>query len=80
MTNDPISAPIHYAGDGLECMDAMRSMMTYAKVEPMQAYWWGCATKYLWRWPHKNGIQDLMKCRQCLDYLIREVDDEETTA
>lgn len=81
MTNDPVTAPIHYSGDGkTDCMKAMRSMMTYALLPLIQAYWWGNAMKYLWRWPHKNGIQDLRKCRQCLDYLIREVNDEEATA
>lgn len=74
MTNDPITAPLHYAGDGIEAKDAMRSMMAYAEVMPIQAYWWGNAMKYLWRWPHKGGVQDLMKCKQCIDYLIGEND------
>lgn len=81
MTNDPVTAPIHYSGDGkTECMKAMRSMMTYAELPLIQAYWWGCAFKYLWRWTHKNGKQDLMKCRQCLDYLIKEADEDAALA
>ena len=69
--------PDHYAGDGqIECMDAMRSMMSgdqYA-LPAQSAYWWGCAFKYLWRWRRKNGVQDLQKCRQCIDYLISETE------
>lgn len=73
---DNVTAPIHYQGDGnIEAMDAMRSMTSNAELPAIQAYWWGCAFKYLWRWPHKNGIEDLRKCRQCLDYLIAEVDE-----
>lgn len=68
-----VKNPSHYAGDGMiECMDAMRSMMSgeeYA-LPPIAAYWWGCAFKYLWRWRRKGGIEDLQKCRQCIDYLM----------
>lgn len=90
---DPIAAPRHYRGDGtIECMDALRSMMHGAdcakvrksngKVKDLPSialYWWGCAFKYLWRWIWKNGVQDLRKCRQCIDYLIdvMEVNDEQ---
>lgn len=41
-----VEHPDHYAGDGqIECMDAMRSMMSgdqYA-LPAQSAYWWGCA-------------------------------------
>lgn len=70
MAFDLISNPKHYAGDGkITCMDAMRSMMSRTAIMPEQAYWWGCAFKYLWRWPQKNGVQDVDKAIQCLEYL-----------
>ena len=73
--NDTVASPRHYAGDGrIECMAAMRSMMHGAEVGAPAAYWWGCAFKYLWRWLRKNGVEDLRKCRQCIDYLIAEVE------
>lgn len=90
--SDPVSAPRHYRGDGMvECMDAMLSMMSDVfcvqsrddtkaiHIPPIGFYWWGCAFKYLWRWIWKNGVQDLRKCRQCIDYLIdvMEVNDEQ---
>lgn len=72
-----VEHPDHYVGDGqIECMDAMRSMMSgdqYA-LPAQSAYWWGCAFKYLWRWRRKNGVQDLEKCKQCIDYLIAETE------
>lgn len=74
---DAVEHPDHYAVDGqIECMDAMRSMMSgdqYA-LPAQSAYWWGCAFKYLWRWRRKNGVQDLQKCKQCIDYLIAETE------
>lgn len=77
MTNDPVTAPLHYAGDGkVTAKEAMRSMMHGADVTPIQAYWWGCAFKYAFRWPHKgNPIQDIDKAIQCLTELRKEVSD-----
>lgn len=68
-----VSMPKHYMGNGvIEAMDAMESMMTGAEanVPSISCYWWGCAFKYLWRWPHKNGKEDLLKAKQCIDYLL----------
>ena len=71
---DNVSNPRHYAGNGdISCMDALESMLDPANVTPIQAYWWGCTFKYLWRWPNKNHLEDLKKARQCIDYLIEEV-------
>lgn len=70
-----VTHPVHYAGDGtIECMDALRSMMAPIKdnISGTVAYWWGCTFKYLWRWYLKNGLEDLLKARQCLDYLIED--------
>lgn len=65
--SDPVKAPAHYAGDGeVECKDALRSMMGAANVWGVEAYWWGCAMKYVWRWPKKGGVQDIDKAIQCL--------------
>lgn len=71
---DPVKAPAHYAGDGvITCKDALKSMLTNSKLSPIQGYWIGCLFKYVWRFEHKNGIQDLEKARECLDMLIQEV-------
>ncbi|WP_124061654.1 DUF3310 domain-containing protein [Gordonibacter sp. Marseille-P4307] len=68
---DPVTAPAHYAGDGrVECKDALSSMMAgYGAVAGAQAYWAGCALKYVWRWPRKNGLQDIDKAIECLSQL-----------
>lgn len=71
----PVKEPRHYAGDGkIACMDALRSMIYDVPLKPIQIYWWGCAFKYLWRWPYKAGMQDLEKCMQCINYLMKELE------
>lgn len=75
-----IKNPIHYSGNGIiECKDALRSMLhnamnSNAKLTPTTIYWWGCAFKYLWRWPWKNRKKDIDKCIQCLKFLKKELD------
>lgn len=70
-----VSDPRHYDGDGtIRCRDALASMMAHADVPAESCYYWGCAFKYLWRWPHKDGLQDLYKCRQCIDMLIETME------
>lgn len=67
----PVKEPKHYKGNGkISCMDALDSMLTDAPISPTCIYWWGCALKYLWRWPHKGGKQDVEKCVQCLKYML----------
>lgn len=69
--------PKHYEGDGdITCADAMESMMVppvdgYG-LSPMGYYWWGCALKYVWRWPHKGGKKDIEKAIDCLTRLLPE--------
>ncbi len=71
---DSVRNPRHYEGDGeVTCDRAMASMMYGADVTNSTAYWWGCAFKYVWRWPLKNGLEDLLKARECLDRIIEEV-------
>ena len=68
---DPVKAPAHYAGDGvITCKDALKSMLTNSKLSPIQGYWIGCLFKYVWRFEHKNGIQDLEKA---IYYLKNEI-------
>lgn len=69
--------PTHYQGDGIiTCADAMASMMSRAEDGHMLAateyYWWGCAFKYVWRWPYKGGAEDVEKAIDCLQKLLDE--------
>lgn len=78
--SDPIMAPRHYAGaHGIEAKEAMANMVNrplseaVVPVSPMAVFWWCAAFKYLWRFPFKNGRQDVEKCQECLRNLEREL-------
>lgn len=69
-----VSHPDHYSRGGYECKDVQRALANSAVNLPVYAiYWWLNAFKYLWRWDKKNGIQDLKKCKQCIDFIIEEM-------
>lgn len=67
-----MSEPRRYAGNGITCSDAMESMTHGCGLPPMALWWWGCALKYLWRWPWKNGVKDLEKASDCIERLASE--------
>lgn len=70
-----MSEPRRYEGNGVTCADALESMAHGCDLPPMALWWWGCALKYLWRWPWKNGVEDLGKARDCISRLERELAD-----
>lgn len=67
--NDPVNHPSHYTAGGIECIDAIGAALT-SQSDPMSAWLTGQCLKYLWRWPLKNGVEDLKKTRFYLDRLI----------
>lgn len=71
---DNVNHPSHYNQSGIECIDAMKAMTEGTSVDPHAAYCWQNSFKYLWRWPYKNGLEDLRKARWYLDRLIKEVE------
>ena len=68
--NDPVNHPAHYTAGGIECIDAIAAALT-SQNDPMAAWLTGQCLKYLWRWPLKNGLEDLKKTRFYLDRLIK---------
>lgn len=76
---DAVDAPAHYAGDGeVDCRRAMRSMLVgygHADAPLPSSAWCAMALRYIWRWPLKNGVQDLRKARRCIDYAIEEMEE-----
>jgi hypothetical protein len=71
---DVVNSPPHYNSAGIECIDAMTAMVEQADVQPHLAYCWQNAFKYLWRWPYKNGVEDLRKARWYIDRLISQIE------
>ena len=72
MTDD-VTQPSHYMlmnGD-LETIDLIRDRTT--PMTGYGGYCYGNAIKYLMRWPYKNGVEDLRKCKQYLDMMIEDL-------
>ena len=70
---DPVNHPDHYTSGNIECLDAIKS----ALGENYQFYVQGNLIKYIWRFNHKNGLQDLQKAQFYLNDLIHTYDDPE---
>ena len=67
--NDPVNHPAHYTAGGVECIDAITAALA-CQIDPVSAWLTGQVIKYLWRWPQKNGAEDLRKARWYLERLI----------
>ena len=68
--NDPVNHPSHYTAGGVECIDALESMMSsYTNTVQGSLAWQ--VVKYIWRAPLKgNMAQDLDKAKFYLCRLI----------
>lgn len=61
--------PAHYQSEtGLEVIDAIEAF-TF-DLKGIEAVDTGNVIKYICRWKHKNGVQDLKKCMWYLQHLI----------
>jgi len=68
-TDDPVNHPTHYTSGGVECIDAITAALA-CQSDPVDAWLTGQVIKYMWRWPQKNGVEDLKKARFYLNRLI----------
>ena len=75
---DVVDHPPHYNKASIECIDAMKAMSEGADVSPHEAYCWQNSFKYMWRWPYKNGVEDLKKAQWYLNKLIEVCDDNKS--
>jgi hypothetical protein len=64
---DMVNHPPHYTQGGIECIDAIKAATE--GLDGFEGYCTGNAIKYLWRWKHKNGVEDLKKA----DWYIRKL-------
>ena len=58
MKEDLVNSPNHYNQGDIECIDAIRAMLSH---EEFIGYLRGNSLKYRWRFRYKNGLQDLEK-------------------
>ncbi|WJE88131.1 nucleotide kinase [Phage C72C1] len=68
---DPVNHPEHYTSGNIECLDAIKA----ALGENYKYYVQGNLIKYIWRFPLKNGVQDLRKAQFYLNDLLENYDD-----
>ncbi len=64
---DNVNRPSHYRKGKVECIDAIKS----ATGDGYQFYLQGNVIKYMWRFNHKNGLEDLQKAQWYLSELIQ---------
>lgn len=71
---DTVNHPAHYQlrgfPEGFETIDVIAAVT--ADLTGMEAVCTANALKYIIRWKHKNGVEDLRKARWYLDRLIGE--------
>lgn len=65
--NDVVTRPVHYTVGKIECIDAMRSMLS---ADEYIGFLRGNIFKYQWRYRMKNGLEDLRKAQWYLDRLL----------
>ena len=69
---DMVSHPPHYQSkNGLEVIDVIEAFTS--DLTGIEATDTGNIIKYICRWKHKNGIEDLEKARWYLNHLIKRV-------
>lgn len=68
MMADNVNHPIHYEGNGIECKDAIRSALGDDLY--VDGFCRGNALKYIWRYPRKNGLDDVRKAAFYLNEIL----------
>ena len=69
---DMVNHPPHYNQGGIETIEAIKA----ALGDGFSAYLTGNILKYLWRYKHKNGVEDIKKAQFYLNRLVKELDTE----
>lgn len=71
--NDNVNKPAHYTQGSVECIDGIEAAC--AGLSGFEGYCTGNAVKYLWRWKHKGGREDLRKAAWYINRLLEQVDE-----
>ena len=73
---DMVSHPPHYQSKaGLEVINVIKAFT--ADLKGIEACDTGNIIKYICRWKHKNGIEDLKKARWYINHLIDYIENGE---
>ena len=71
---DLVNSPVHYNKGGIECITGIQAMLT---DEEFIGYLRGNSLKYRWRFPYKNGIEDLKKAAWYENKLLEVLEDND---
>lgn len=67
-TSNGVNHPSHYNQGGIEVWDVIRAFTK--DLDGAEAFYAGNVIKYVLRWNHKNGIEDLEKAKVYIDKII----------
>ena len=71
---DNVNHPSHYTQGNIECIDAIAEATKH--LLGIAAVCVANIIKYVWRYPFKNGLEDLYKARWYLDELINHEEEK----
>lgn len=71
---DPVNHPDHYTQGQFEVIDVIEDNLGF---EGFEGYCAGNVMKYVMRYRHKNGLEDLKKARWYLNRLIEKLEESE---
>ena len=66
-SDDKVNHPKHYTNGNIEVIDYIEDKLS---KEELEGYFMGNVLKYISRWRHKGGYEDLKKARWYLDRMI----------
>ena len=69
--HDNVNCPKHYCKGGVESIDFVKAAVS--NLSGFEAVCVANIIKYAWRYKEKNGLEDVMKARKYLEWLIEEV-------
>ena len=69
---ESVNQPAHYLKGGMECIDVINAVTS--DLSGADAYYVGNIIKYVWRYNHKNGVEDLRKAKHYLEWLIESLE------
>lgn len=73
MGHDVVDHPSHYTTGKIETIEYIEDKLT---LEMLEGYFIGNIIKYVSRYRHKNGVEDLKKARWYLDRMIKNLEKE----
>lgn len=72
---EAVDHPSHYNQNGLETIDVIKAFCS--DLDGVEGFDIGNCLKYLTRWKHKNGIEDLKKAKWYLEHVIQYEESKE---